>query len=276
MAQERHPDYFETGVPEGKQALPIESVREVQRVASIKPVLADRRVFVIRDAESMSAEAANCFLKTLEEPPGGCLLILIASGLRQIPATILSRCRLVRFRNMPPDALQRELEAEQVEPAQARWLARRAWGSPGLARQLLEMGLPEFNNRMLEELRTLSPEDNFRLSDWVNEAASSRSQGTAESRAVLQDLLECLALYYRDLALAAAAAGGTAELCNAALADQARELTAGRQAEFFASQADLVLEAIERVGGNANRQLALDWLFTRLGRAQTAGTKGTA
>ncbi|MFW6457149.1 MAG: DNA polymerase III subunit delta', partial [Planctomycetota bacterium] len=104
-----HPDYFEIGVPDGRQSLPISSIRGgdsggsrgLQEEASLKPVLSGRRVFVVRDAERMTVEAANCFLKTLEEPPGESYFILIASGLQEIPDTIISRCRLIKMSGLP-------------------------------------------------------------------------------------------------------------------------------------------------------------------------------
>jgi len=241
-----HPDYSDTGVPEGKQLVPIESVRGMERSAALKPVRAGRRVFVMRDAERISLEAANSFLKTLEEPPGGCVFILIASSLRRMPETVVSRCRIVRFANMPPDALADRLEADGLVAEDAQWLARRAWGSPGLARQFREAGLHEFNREMVEKLTKLAEAGAFALSDWFLQEAQERSSSGADARIALQELLECAAAYYRDLALAA---GGPAAGPDAVL-----------------DRADLVLETIERIGANAQGRLALDRMFVRLAR----------
>lgn len=242
-AASRHPDYSETGVEEGKHLVSIEAVLEMQKKAALKPVRAGRRVFVLRDAERMSLEATNCFLKTLEEPPGACVFVLIASSLRRMPETVISRCRVLRFANMPPALLAERLEAAGMDVGDAHWLARRVWGSPGLAKQLQEAGLPEFNRRLVEKLAKLSGEDAFAFSDWILAEAKKRSATGAESRISLQELLECAAAYYRDLALAAAA-----------------------EPDALLDRADLVLDTIERIGANAQSRLALDHMFFRLTR----------
>lgn len=265
FARGAHPDYGEVGLPEGRQSLPIDTVRRVQRSAALKPVRAARRVFVIRDVERMSIEAANCFLKTLEEPPGRCFFVLIASSLRRLPETIVSRCRVVRFANLALEVLQRRLEADGVQPDDARWLARRAWGSPGLADGLKQADLHAFNRELVERLRELSVDDNFALSDWFSKKATENAASAAESRDALQELLECVAAYYRDLALSAAGGTDPAEPFNSALEDVITEPAAGVPPDAFVERAELVLEAIERIGGNAQRRLALDDLFTQLG-----------
>ena len=246
MRDDCHPDYHTVGVPEGRQQLPIVAIRQVQHVAGLKPSLADRRVFVIRETDRMSLEAANCFLKTLEEPPGRCLFVLIAAGLRRLPETVVSRSRIVRFGNLAPDVLADRLVGEGMDADQARWLARRSWGSPGLARELQAMGLPEFNSELTERLDGLSPEQDFALSDWLGERAREGAESAARSRIALQEMLECALLHYRDLA----------------------ERASPPAAERLLEQAELVLEAIEGIGENANRQLALDRLFTELARRQ--------
>lgn len=265
-----HPDYEEAGVPEGKQDLPIDLVRELQRKASIKPVIARGRVFVIRDAERMNQEAANCFLKTLEEPPGECRFILIASSLWDIPQTIVSRCQVVRLAAPAPAPVERMLLEEGMDREDAWWLARRSWGSPGLARALRDMGLPAFNRRLCEHLLSLGSGDVFGLADWIGaEADRAGGASRAAARSVLQELLECLAVFYRDVA-ASALAGQGAELFNRPFEEPIRRLASRRSLDSIIESADLVFEAIESIAANANRRLALDDLF--VGLAAMAGS----
>ena len=259
----RHPDYHEIAVPEGKQLLPIEAVRELQRSASLKPSLAGGHVFVVRDAERMSLDAANCFLKTLEEPPPGCTLVLIASSLRELPETVVSRCWIVRFRNMAPDELRARLEADGLGADEARWLARQSWGSPGTAEAMRASEFAGVNRELIARLAVLSVEDNFALSDWLDAAAGGSG---ADARIRLQDLLDCVAAYYRDLAVQASVGAGEADLVNRAAAGEIRKAAAGAAPEQFVRRAEQALEAIEWIGANANRRLALDHLFTSLAR----------
>jgi len=81
----------------GARAIRIGAIRELERQASLRPVMARRKVFVLDEAERMTGEAPQAFLKTLEEPPAATVIILILPRARAVPATVLSRCQVVRF-----------------------------------------------------------------------------------------------------------------------------------------------------------------------------------
>jgi len=258
-----HPDYEEVGVPAGKQKLPIDLVREICDQASLKPAQSSRRVFVIRDAERMNLQAANCFLKTLEEPPGACVFILIASSLRDLPPTVLSRCQIVRLRSLSAAQVKRRLAARGMPDREALYLAQRSWGSPGLAEQFAQMRLFEFSEELSARLLAADPAQNFDLSDWVAEQARRHGADRQGSREALQHLLECAAVLYRDVATAAAA-GPQTVLCNEHLRDRLHQEAGQQPLSVILERCDRVFDAIERVGGNTNWQLTLDDLFTRL------------
>ncbi len=245
MARGTHPDFFPIAVRENRRLISIGQIRDAQHRAALKPVLGPRRVVLVRQTERLSLEAANAFLKTLEEPPGNCLLILLAASVREIPQTVVSRCRLVRFASLPADAVAEGLRADGVEPDQAEWLARRSGGSPGAAARFRRMELHLFNDQLAERLSNLTVADNFELSAWLDAAAASGSGSAGEAREILQELIECVALYYRDLTVA------------------------GSAVHDSLARAEMALEAIEKIDGNANRRLTLDNLFTQLARQTT-------
>ena len=83
--------------PKGARAIRIGAIRELERQAALRPARAARKVFVVDDAERMTGEAPQAFLKTLEEPPAATVLVLILQRRRALPATVLSRCQVVRF-----------------------------------------------------------------------------------------------------------------------------------------------------------------------------------
>src|SRR4051812_16934528 len=72
-----HPDLTLAARPEEKLELPIERIRELIEHLSLKPARGGRKVAILDDADDLNEESANAFLKTLEEPPPGSLLILI-------------------------------------------------------------------------------------------------------------------------------------------------------------------------------------------------------
>ena len=99
----RHPDLHvvvptppETN-PKGARAIRIGAIRDLERQASLRPVMGRYKLFVLDDADRMTGESPQAFLKTLEEPPAQTVLILVLARTRAVPATVLSRCQLVRF-----------------------------------------------------------------------------------------------------------------------------------------------------------------------------------
>src|SRR5207302_9347752 len=111
-----HPDLFLTARPEDKVDLPIELIRELIEHLSLKPARGGRKVAIVDDADDLSAEAANAFLKTLEEPSPGSILILIGgrSPERQF-STILSRCQVVPFSPLPNDVVKTVLRERNID-----------------------------------------------------------------------------------------------------------------------------------------------------------------
>jgi DNA polymerase III subunit delta' len=83
--------------PRGARAIRIGAIRELERQAALRPAMARRKVFVLDEAERMTGESPQAFLKTLEEPPPATVIILILPRVRAVPATVISRCQVVRF-----------------------------------------------------------------------------------------------------------------------------------------------------------------------------------
>ena len=98
----QHADLRWLSPPEDKQSVGIEQIRELVASLSLTSYEGGGKVAVIDPANAMTASAANSLLKTLEEPPGDTLLILIADRVGYLPATIFSRCQRVSIA-LPPE-----------------------------------------------------------------------------------------------------------------------------------------------------------------------------
>jgi len=83
--------------PKGTPLIRIDAIRELERQAALRPVMAPRKVFILDDAERLTSDAPQAFLKTLEEPPADTVLVLVLPRPGAVPATVLSRCQVVRF-----------------------------------------------------------------------------------------------------------------------------------------------------------------------------------
>ena len=98
--------------PKGARAIRIGAIRELERRASLRPALAGRRVLILDEADRMTGDAPQAFLKFLEEPPPATVVVLVLSGVRTVPATVISRCQIVRFRPRRGGAATAELTAD--------------------------------------------------------------------------------------------------------------------------------------------------------------------
>src|SRR5207302_9449419 len=133
-----HPDVLQVARPEEKHDLPIKVIRDLCIDLGRKPMRGARRVASVDDADDLNDEAAHAFLKTLEEPPPGAVLILIGTSAEVQLDTIVSRCRVVRFDPLPSTELALLLREQGVtsDPAEAQRLAELGEGSVGRARGL--------------------------------------------------------------------------------------------------------------------------------------------
>lgn len=156
LAGRNHPDYLE--LPKNTAELLLGRFAErtqgepstdepLLNFLRLKPVEGGVRIAVIPDAERMRPEAANAFLKTLEEPPGNSLMLLTTSNRDRLPATIVSRCRRLTLRPLPVDVIAGELvERDLATPDDAERLAVAAEGSLGDAMRLAGADTLEFWN----------------------------------------------------------------------------------------------------------------------------------
>lgn len=111
-----HPDFYEIE-PEEKKNIKIEQIRQMQEKISEKPITSEKKVYIIKDSETMTTEAQNCLLKTLEEPPEYATIILITSNESKLLNTIKSRCMKISFDRIEEELIEKKVkEILQIEP----------------------------------------------------------------------------------------------------------------------------------------------------------------
>ncbi|MBF0619787.1 MAG: DNA polymerase III subunit delta', partial [Candidatus Omnitrophica bacterium] len=137
IAGGNHPDIYIVEKLEDKSEILIDQLRALMSRLELRAAEAKVKVAIIKDAELLRLEAANAFLKTLEEPRPGTLLILTTADPRNVLGTIASRCHEARFFPLSHDALAEHLKNEyDVSLVDAGVLAFFAEGSPGRAGEL--------------------------------------------------------------------------------------------------------------------------------------------
>jgi DNA polymerase-3 subunit delta' len=103
-----NPDYIFIE-PDGNN-IKIEQIRQMQTKVAEKPIISNKKVYIIDNVELMTVEAQNCLLKTLEEPPEYVTIILICKNENSILNTIKSRCTIIHFEKIENSDIKKYLE----------------------------------------------------------------------------------------------------------------------------------------------------------------------
>lgn len=145
---------------------------EVVEAAGRKSALGQGKVFVVEQADLMNAAAQNALLKTLEEPAGRTLIILLTDQPESLLPTIRSRCQLVRFAALDDAWIRNELARRGIDPVVAAEAARLASGSVGSALRWIEDGVVARAIELEARLDALlSGRPDADLPDWFKQAA---------------------------------------------------------------------------------------------------------
>lgn len=242
-----HPDLHELQPPEGKRQIPVDAVRAAIDVFHRSPMLARTKVCLIEPAEALGTSSCNALLKTLEEPPGDGVIVMLSASPSALLATVRSRCQQLKF-SVPDAAAGRQWLAGAGEFADDELSAAlaEAGNRPGLALRYLEDGV-------LAARRELD-------ADWSGLVAGDSSVPGLAERWGKQDFLLVLDWFCARLEHCIRAQAGVGELAPAwgALAERpARQL---HQIQRDARK--LVWQSASFA--NANKRLQLEALLFRL------------
>ena len=211
-----------------------------------------RQVFLVEQAERMTTEAANSFLKTLEEPVAGVVFILVTDDPAAIPPTVLSRCLCYRFNNLSRADVAKVIAREAGSAELAHTMAVLSGGSPGRALTLL--GGSAGRDRALEMALGLASR---------RRSAMPVPPEELSGREDAKEFVNYLTVLFRD-AMVLQQAGSVELLINIDRRDDIAFLASayGRREVL-----DILLTADEtarRLAGNVNQRLALDSLLLKI------------
>ncbi len=150
-----HPDVREIRPVRRARVIDVEAIEMLNEFAALGTFESERRVFIIVDADRMNTSAQNHFLKTLEEPPGSCLFILVSDFPRVLLPTIRSRCQQVRFGTLQPQTVADILVRERDLPSDvARAMAALSQGRVSRALELTDSEKRDVVLEVVRELRS--------------------------------------------------------------------------------------------------------------------------
>jgi DNA polymerase-3 subunit delta' len=261
-----HPDFVQAARPEDKHELPIVVIRDLCDQFGLKPARGLRKVAILDDADDLNEESSNAFLKTLEEPPPGAVLILIGTSAEVQLQTIVSRCQVVRFDPLPADDVAALLLDQGVapDPTDAARLAALGDGSLRRALDLADGALERFRRALIDELAADHGFDPPALAHRVLDHVKQAGKESVDQRRRASLLIGELSRFFRGVLWQTA---GLEPPCPDTADRRAAEAIAARlEPEDVLVLADRCLEADYHIQRRLAVNLALESLAHDLGK----------
>ena len=234
-----------------------EQIEEMQHSASLPPFEGSYKVFIIDGAELLSNEAANRLLKTLEEPVGKVVFILLTTNDSLLPITVVSRCQRLDLRPLAVPELESSLIGQWgIEPPRARLLASLSHGCPGWALAAAsDDGLLKQHQEEMDRLLGIINADYEGRFDYAAQLAAQ----FARNRGQVHGLLDLWLDYWRDLLLVKIGLGDI--ITNVDRSDTLIEMAQSYNLTGIKTFIDNIRAAGEQLRRNANPRLVLEVLM---------------
>jgi len=168
-----HPDVIWLRKEENKKNISIDQIRDLKKRISLAGFTDSYKVVIIVNSEEMTLEAANSFLKILEEPPKKSLIILLANSLKKIPKTIISRCQLIKFSLVnKKEILDFLIKNYKLNKKEVEEMSSLSFGRPGRAIKFIEnkenlKNYLEIQKKLIEILEKDSFNERLKIIDEI-------------------------------------------------------------------------------------------------------------
>ena len=254
IASGNHPDV--RIIESSGNSIKIDQIRQLQSGVSLSAHESPWKVYILRNMDQATIEAANCLLKTLEEPPSRVLLLLTASSSNALLPTIVSRCQLLPLRPLTTQTVRQLLSQKwQVEPEKAQLLAQLSGGRIGWAIAAAE------DDGLLEK-RTQTITDLLRVADAHRFERMRYAEKLSTQRDGIPAILDVWKTWWRDLLLVKLGMESMAVNVDRLgdLHDWETKYDIQQIRDFLAH----LLAAAHRLEQDVNARLALEALFLKL------------
>ena len=254
---------------ESRVKISVEQIEQLQHAASLPPFEGRYKVFIIDGVELFSIGAANRLLKTLEEPVGRVVFVLLTTNESLLPATIVSRCQRVELVSLAVGEVETALKDRWgIESQKATLLARLSGGRLGWAvTAVRDDGLLQQRTEWLNGLLDVTNADCEQRFTYVAQLVGRFSQ----NRTLVHERLDLWLDWWRDMLLVKVGCGDTVTNVDrlATLGDMAKDYTLAQIRSFI----DSIRVTGEQLRLNANPQLALEVLMLSI--PEKAGVAGS-
>ena len=250
-----HPDFILVERLPEKRDLSIEQMRDLAKQAAFAPVLSKNKICIVEDADRLTEAAANSFLKLLEEPPAGWLIILLASSEDKLLTTILSRVVKLRFNPLAVADVKKLLLARGVAENESEVLARISEGSVGTALNLNEQNALEYRQTALSFLEALPLE-------FPMNYVTDRTWVVKYERAEAMLFVKLLQLLLRDMLFIKT--GVTVNLYNCDVQENLTALSGGWQPQGLKKALAATNDAYKALASSVGVKLVMENLAMKI------------
>ncbi|MGI6563242.1 MAG: ATP-binding protein [Clostridia bacterium] len=247
-------DYFWLQ-PEGDH-VSVDDIRNIQSDIVIRPMYSERKIYVITGGDTMTVQAQNCLLKTLEEPPGYAVIILLAEKSESLLPTVMSRVIHYELEKYTKEDLSAILAQNdiRISPEFLNAVYGYSEGVPGKAMDLIRS---EDFVQMREDMIRLILEligDKLNIIDWANYFENYK-----EKFAILLNILQ---LFYRDALMIINSNKNS--IINADKEDIAEKIAKSLDGREIIRNIQHISETQVNIKRNANYRLALENMLLNL------------
>jgi DNA polymerase III subunit delta' len=250
-----HPDFFfieplKSTPATREAAIKIEPIRELQRKLAFHPYEGKVKVAVIDDADLMNPQAANSFLKTLEEPPSGTVLVLVSSHPFKLLPTLISRCQAIKFQPLTPENIKIILKETMTEVViEENDLNFRTLRSRGSVQKAMTEDITDIIN-IRQEIVNLLETVSFDRMDIVFSHAKSWARQSDQWEMIFNEMMELV----RDIAFFRSGCSES-EVRNRDIAYKLIPLASKRSLKSWIEVFYTIHTTQLALSGNANAQL---------------------
>lgn len=178
-----------------KASIGVDEIRSIQEKIIIKPIESNKKVFIIAQADKMTAQAQNCLLKTLEEPPPYAVLILCVSNSNAILKTIQSRCIRIKFDSYSDEEVKSIIAMSGISGS-SKELDFAAVFSQGIVGKAFSILSEDFLKLREEVLTALTEIEQCEIEELMGV-----SKFFDENKNLIDEIFDIMIAWYRDIAV---------------------------------------------------------------------------
>jgi DNA polymerase-3 subunit delta' len=250
-----------SGETKSRVEISIDDIRELQHSASLPPYEGKCKVFIIDGAEYLSTEAANCLLKTIEEPPPHIMILLLTAEETQLLPTVVSRCQRIELKPISSQETEKVLiESQSVDSDRAKLLARLSQGCLGWALSVStdDSYLEQRNQRLSEMFSILS-------AGWEERFSYAAKLGNERKSA--EETIKLWLVWWRDMMLTKCGCKHTTNIDHISKLENWAQVLSFFEIRNFI---DSLRQSLSQIAVNANLRLIFEILMLNMPKKERA------